>query len=292
MFIVVESGSTKADWMVVNDGVKTAYNTKGFNPYFHSKEDILLELHDHLELDLLKDKVEQLFFYGAGCSSPHLNQIIEKGLAAFFTKAAIYVNHDLAASAYACYNGKPEIACILGTGSNSCYYDGNSIKEEVPALSYVLGDEGSGCYLGKQLLSDYLYKRLPDAISGDLEAQQVTKEVIFENVYRKPDANVYIASFMKTIIHHKNLSYTQRLIESAFQAFLDVHVKCFANYRDVEVNFVGSVASLLQDELHEVCEKNGIRIGRIIRRPLEHLVNYHEKLDELQHNKTLIKKIG
>jgi glucosamine kinase len=292
MFIVVESGSTKADWMVVSDGVKMAYNTKGFNPYFHNKEDILLELHDHLELDLIKDKVEQLFFYGAGCSSPHLNQIIEKGLSAFFTKAKILVNHDLAASAYACYSGKPEIACILGTGSNSCFYDGSQILEEVPALSYVLGDEGSGCYLGKQLLSDYLYKRLPDSISSDLEAQQVTKEVIFENVYRKPDANVYIASFMKTLIHYKNLSYSQRLITSAFQSFIDVHVKCFANYREVEVNFVGSVASLLQDELYEVCEKNGIQIGRIIRRPLEYLVEYHEKLAELEFNNPLIKKIG
>lgn len=292
MFIVVESGSTKADWMVVSDGVKMAYNTKGFNPYFHSKEDILLELHDHLELDLIKEKVEQLFFYGAGCSSPHLNRIIEKGLAAFFTKAKIYVNHDLAASAYACYGGKPEIACILGTGSNSCYYDGITISEEVPALSYILGDEGSGCYLGKKLISDYLYKRLPDAISQDLEAQQITKEIIFENVYRKPDANVYIASFMKTLVHHKNLSYSQRLIESAFQDFIDIHVKCFANYREVEVNFVGSVASLLQDELHEICEKNGIKIGRIIRRPLEHLVNYHEQLSELEFSKPLIKKMG
>ncbi|WP_430404162.1 hypothetical protein [Fluviicola sp.] len=198
----------------------------------------------------------------------------------------------MAASAYACYNGKPEIACILGTGSNSCYYDGGKIIEEVPALSYVLGDEGSGCYMGKQLLSDYLYKRLPDTISRDLEAQQVTKEVIFENVYQKPDANVYIASFMKTLIHYKNLSYTQRLIESAFQDFIDIHVKCFANYREVEVNFVGSVASLLQDELHEVCEKNGVQIGKIIRRPLEHLVHYHENLAELQFSNTFIKKLG
>lgn len=292
MFVVVESGSTKADWMVVSDGAKMAYNTKGFNPYFHNKEDILLELNDHLELDLIKDKVEQLFFYGAGCSNPRLNQIIENGLAAFFTKADIFVNHDLAASAYACYNDEPEISCILGTGSNSCYYDGGKITEQVPALSYILGDEGSGCYMGKQLLTDYLYKKLPESIASDLEAQQITKEVIFENVYRKPDANVYIASFMKTLIQHKNLSYTQNLIQTAFQDFIDIHVKCFANYKDVEVNFVGSVASLLQDELYEVCEKNEIRIGRIIRRPLDHLVQYHEKLAEIQIHLPLIKKIG
>lgn len=292
MFIVVESGSTKADWMVVDDGVKIAYNTKGFNPYFHNKEDILLELNDHLELDLIKDKVEQLYFYGAGCSSPQLNQIIKKGLAAFFTKAEIHVNHDLAASAYACFGGKPEIACILGTGSNSCFYNGSSVVEEVPALSYILGDEGSGCHMGKQLLTDYLYKRVPDQIAQDLEAQQITKEIIFENVYRKPDANVYIASFMKTLIHHKNLSYTQQLIKKSFQAFIDVHVKCFVNYKDVEVNFVGSVASLLQDELHEVCEKNDIKVGRIIRRPLEHLVNYHIKLSELENDNSYIKRMG
>ena len=279
MFIVVESGSTKADWMVIREKNETAYSTKGFNPYFHSKEDILIELSDHLELGLIKDDVTEIYFYGAGCSSPELNKIIERGLKAFFVNAEVSVGHDLEACAFSCYSGRNLISCIIGTGSNSCFYDGNEVSEAVPALGHILGDEASGSYFGKKLLADYLYKRLPSKIHEELKSKGLTKDVIIDNIYRKPDANVYIASFMPVLIRNKDLEYSQNIIREGFQVFIDTHVKCYSNYTDCEVSFVGSVADLLQNELRAVCTDNGITVGKIIRRPLVNLVAYHKNLN-------------
>lgn len=284
MFLVIESGSTKADWMLVRNGVESSYSTKGFNPYFHSQEDILIELNDHLELDLIKEHVSEVFFYGAGCSSPALNAVIENALSQFFSNAKVYVNHDLAAAAYACYLGSPQITCIIGTGSNSCHYDGSVVSEEVPALSYILGDEGSGSHFGKAILADFQYNLLPEPMSKELTQMGVTSAVINENVYMKPNANVYIASFMPVLVRHKDLDYSQALIRKSFQQFIDIHVKCFKDYQNVEVNFVGSVASLLQNELKAVCAENGIRVGMILRRPLDKLVNYHKKYKSMTSN--------
>ncbi len=277
MILVVESGSTKADWMLVNSGKEAIYSTKGFNPFYHSKEDILIELNDHLGLDLIKSDVKKIFFYGAGCSSPEMNEIIEVALNSFFTNAKVKVNHDLAACAYACYEGKPLIAGILGTGSNSCYFDGKEVSEVVPALSYILGDEGGGCHFGKRMFADFLYNRLPEPMAKELRQLGMTKASINKNVYMKPDANVFIASIMPVLIRHKSLSYSKTLIENNFQEFIDIHISCYTDYKKVKVNFVGSVASLLQNELMAVCDKNDIQLGVIIRRPLDKLVKYHLK---------------
>lgn len=278
MFIVVESGSTKADWMVIDGAKETAYSTKGFNPYFHSERDILIELNEQIQLGLIKEDVEEVFFYGAGCSSHELNKIIEDGLSAFFVNAEIHVDHDLNACAYACYDEKPEIACILGTGSNSCYFDGVTAQEVLPALGYILGDEGSGNYFGKRLLADFLYGRLPQEMHKEMESDGTNKPTIIENIYKKPDANVYIASFMPVLIKHKDLDYSQKIIRDGFQVFIDTHVKCYSNYLECDVNFVGSLADLLQQELRGVCTENGISVGCIIRRPLDKLVRYHKSL--------------
>jgi len=278
MLIVVESGSTKADWMILHDGNETITNTKGFNPYFHTGSDILEALHANSVLSALKEDVMQLHFYGAGCSSPELNAVIEAGLSAFFRNAKISVDHDLNASAFACYNGKPEIACILGTGSNSCFFDGQNTREEVPALGHLLGDEGSGNYFGKRMLADYLYKKLPQPMHNAFVEMGLTKASIVERVYQKSGVNVFIGSLMPVLIENKDLGYSQRLIRKGFQEFIDVHVKCFDEYKTCEVNFVGSISELLQEELRSVCEENDIRIGRIIRRPLQNLVQYHTSL--------------
>lgn len=277
MFIVVESGSTKADWMIVDGSEKIKTKTKGMNPYFHDEDMVLNELIKNEVLFKIKHRVEEIFFYGAGCSSPKLNHKIEKGMKGFFMNSRVKINHDLDACAFACYNSEPEIACIIGTGSNSCYYDGAQVIEEIPSVGHHLGDEASGNYFGKILLADFLYKRLPQVLHKELVEMGLNKDVIIENVYQKPDVNVYIASFMPVLIKHKETEYAQNIIKEGFQKFLDIHVKCYKNYMDCEVNFVGSVADFLRDELHEVCKRNDIRIGRIIRRPIENLVKYHQK---------------
>lgn len=275
IMIVVESGSTKADWMVLTDAGQTQYSTKGFNPRFHSEQFIVEELSNHKELGAIRKEVDKIYFYGAGCSDDKLNSIVSAGLGSFFLNAVIQVDHDLNASAFACYNGVPEIACILGTGSNSCSFDGKTVREETPSLGYILGDEGSGSYFGKRILADFLYCRLPEQIQVECKAMGLDKEIVLEKVYSKPDPNVFIASMASVLIHNKDLSYSQKLIKNGFQEFLDLHVKCFSDYQEYEVNFVGSIASLLQDELQFVCSENGIKVGRILRRPLQNLVNYH-----------------
>lgn len=275
MVLVVESGSTKADWMLVDKGNEATFVTKGFNPYFHKKEDILHELNGNYDLASIKNEVEAVYFYGAGCSIPELNAIIRSGLSSYFRNAHITIDHDLMACAYACYSGVPEIACILGTGSNSCYFNGKDLYEAVPAVGHILGDEGSGCFFGKRILADFLYKRLPAPMLDELNDLGLNKDVIVENVYRKPDANVYIASFMPILIRHKELKYCQNVIADGIQQFIDIHVKCYENYKETQVNFVGSMACLLSDELRIICNANEIEIGTIIRKPLRNLVEYH-----------------
>jgi glucosamine kinase len=275
MILVVESGSTKADWMLIKDAQHIPHTTKGFNPFFHSQEDILIELNDHLELDLIKDEVTTIYFYGAGCSSKKLNKIIEEGLSAFFTRAKVHVDHDLKACAVSLYQKEPLIACILGTGSNSCYFDGKNIKEKSDALGYILGDEGSGSYFGKIILSDFLYKRLPEKMMVEMNKLDLTKEKILENVYMKDDANVYIASFMPVLVRNKELDYCKNIIKQGFNDFLNKHVMCYPEAKKVPISFVGSLACLLKEELKEACEENGLTFGKVIRRPLENLVNYH-----------------
>jgi len=277
MLVVVESGATKADWMLVDDGNEVLVETSGLNPNALSQIDIYSELKNHNSLLAIREQVERLFFYGAGCSGPMVNTIMERALTEFFPNAQISIDSDLMASVIACFDGKEEIACILGTGSNSCFYDGAIVREEVPSLGFILGDEGSGSYFGKQLLRDFFYKRLPQPLHDAFVAKGMDKELVMERVYRTPMPSAFVASLMRVLIEFKDLPYSQQLIREGFQSFIEIHVKCYKEYRDCEVNFVGSIAALLETELEEVCTENDVRIGRILRRPLGRLVEYHRE---------------
>lgn len=276
MYIIVDSGSTKSDWVVLNDEGKTYYSSMGFNPYFHNEEIIVNAIREVEDLYQLKDDVSVIYYYGAGCSSPKMNATVENALKQVFTNAKITVDHDLTACALATYDNKPAISCILGTGSNSCYFDGEKISEEVPALGYILGDEGSGSYFGKKLLAAYLYKKLPKHIEEDLISDPgITKAGIVENVYMKPHANVYIASFMKFVARHAKDEYIKEMVYNGFKEFISIHVCCYPNYREVEVNFIGSIAFVFRPELEKAAQEFGATIGKVIQKPIDGLVNYH-----------------
>lgn len=278
MKFVVESGSTKANWALVNEEGKivSTYDTMGFNPFFHGSDFIAKQIRKNENLTATANTVNEVFFYGAGCSSDHYKQIVVHGLMQVFDKASIHVDHDLVAAAYATYQGQPCISCIIGTGSNSCYFDGNALYEEVPALAYILGDEGSGSYLGKKLLADYLYKKLPEDIAADFEDTYIlSKAIIFENVYSKPHANVYLAGFSPFVSKHKNHPHFHAMVLESLTLFLQNHVCCYANYKEVPVHFVGSVAYHFSEILEEAAQKLNIRIGSIIKHPVEYLVSYH-----------------
>ncbi len=280
MILVIDSGSTKSDWVFVeSDGNWIdSYKTIGFNPFFHSSEFIETEIRKNKSLEGISQKVSEIYYYGAGCSSPYFNGIVKEALLRVFPKASISVDHDLTAAAYATYTGSPGIACILGTGSNSCLFDGNSIYEEVPALGYILGDEGSGSYFGKKLLTSFLYKQLPQPISDDLIREfNLTKAEIFNKVYQTPHANVYLASFTRFIAKYKADPFIKEMLHQGMKDFLRVHVCGFKNFENIKAHFVGSIAFYFDESLHSAAQELGVNMGSIIKSPIQNLLQYHIK---------------
>ncbi len=287
MKFVVESGSTKANWALVNaeGSIIDTFDTMGFNPFFHSSDFIGKQIQKNAPLSATAAIVDEVYFYGAGCSSDHYKQVVAHGLMQVFTNASIHVDHDLVAAAYSTYTGEPCISCIIGTGSNSCFFDGHSLHEEVPALAYILGDEASGSYFGKKLLTDYLYKKLPQPIADDFEdSYLLSKAIVFENVYQKPHANVYLASFTPFVGKHKTHPYFAQMIYGGMKLFLQNHVCCFENYKTVPTHFVGSVAYHFSDVLEQVAAELEVKVGLIICQPIEQLVAYHVKYLFLKQN--------
>ena len=254
------------------------FHTMGFNPYFHNADLVESKMRETNEAMALAPDVSKVYFYGAGSSSEALCAIIREGLERVFTAADVHVGHDLDGAAYSTYVGDPAITCIIGTGSNSCYFDGKVTSEKVPALAYILGDEASGSWFGKRLLALHLYHKLDPTVDTDfLSTFGFSKDDIVNRVYQEPNANVFLASFMTFIGRHQEVPQIISLLEEGFQAFIDVHVKCYPNYREVPVHFVGSVAYHFQPVLRHVCEREGIEVGQIIKRPIDGLADYHVK---------------
>jgi hypothetical protein len=280
MIVVAESGSTKCDWLL-DDGKGHVHETFtiGFNPFFHTTDVVLEHLKANTDLMKYALEIEEVHFYGAGCSSENRNAVIKVALETVFTQAKCHVGHDLNASAYSTYTGEPAITCILGTGSNSCYFDGNEVTEVIPALGYILGDEGSGSYFGKQILADYIYERLPKELQKDFKGRyQLTKEEIFSKVYNQRDANVFLASFMRFLVPHKEHPYFADIINKGLRQFAKIHITCYPNYREVPVHFVGSVSYYFQDVLRDIAGEMGFTVGNINKNPVSALLEYHKNL--------------
>jgi N-acetylglucosamine kinase-like BadF-type ATPase len=277
MIIVAESGSTKCDWLINhNDGKVLETHTMGFNPFFHQPDEILTHLRGNQDLSQVASKATAVYFYGAGCSSPDRNEVILSALVQFFRNAHCEVNHDLNASAFATWDGNPAITCIIGTGSNSCYYDGVSVSEQVPALGFILGDEGSGSYFGKKLIADYLYKRLPKELQDAFfEQYKLQKEEMFHQVYNTNKANVFLASFMRFIVPHKEHAYIREMVYEGLSRFAEIHICCYPNFREVPVHFVGSVAFYFTEILQQVAVEKGFSLGKIDKNPGMSLLKYH-----------------
>lgn len=278
MMAVAESGSTKCDWLLDDGrGQVTETSTIGFNPFFHSTEEIIRHLRGNEVLMKHAQDLGAVYFYGSGCSSPDRNEVVLAALREVFPNAACSVSHDLNAAAFSTWTGEPGITCILGTGSNSCYYDGHAVSEVVPALGYILGDEGSGSWFGRHFLAEFLYHRLP----ADLEQAFTTeygigKEDILNAVYKQPGANVYLASFMKFLAPRSAHPWVRNLARQGLTRFAEIHIRCYDNYRHVPVHFVGSVAHFFRDVLQQVAGEQGFRIGVINRSPAMALLAYHK----------------
>ena len=278
MIAIAESGSTKCDWVLLNGTgkIEKEFKTQGFNPYFHSTEFVVKTLSECADLEGVREEVNTLYFYGAGCSNEQLKGTIREGLGQVFSRAAIHVDHDLLAAAYSLYEGEPVISCIIGTGSNSCFFDGKKVEERVPALGFILGDEASGSYFGKQVLADYFYHRLPSEMYRDFKERfDLNWGDTLKKVYGNVHANVYLASFMRFVMDHRENAYVTEMVKEGMARFIDIHVTNYPDYHKYQVGFVGSIAHLFEDILREELEKRDCRAGKIIKHPVAELVNYH-----------------
>ncbi len=275
MILVADSGSSKTDWMAYSPNKTLSFSTQGINPYFVNAHEVVKILSKNRDLSAYATSIKEVYFFGSGCSSPDKHEIISNGLSTFFTNAFISVDHDLIGSAYATCGDKKGLTCILGTGSNISYYDGTEVHRSNHGLGYVLGDEGSGTYFGRKMLVSYLYHTMPDELSEEFgRTYEVTKDIVINNIYQKPFPNSYLASFSRFMISHKHHPFIQNILKEGFQEFIDTNVKDYKGYKNLECNFVGSISYYYQDELKAVFAENGLKVGKILQKPIEGIFDY------------------
>lgn len=279
MIAIVDSGSTKSDWVVLEKEGEELFRTHtiGFNPYFLGVPDIVKELKTNTSLLEIADNLTHVFYYGTGCSAPYLTKTIEEALKKVFNKAKLIIEHDLLGAAYAAYNGKPAIACILGTGSNACYFDGNNLREENPSLAFILGDEGSGSNLGKRLLQAFFLKKMPKHLMRAFDERYgVSIDDLNQNVYKNKFANRYLASFSRFVSDHKYEPFMQKIVYDSLREFFINQVLPFPEARSSEINFVGSIAYYYEESLKSVAAEFHLNIGVVVRNPIDSIVQYHK----------------
>lgn len=281
MIIIADGGSTKTNWCLLNDaGQKIYFNTEGYNPYFVSTEYIVESLFKDLPSDLDLDKVTEVNYYGAGCSTDDKLKIVSDAMANVFTNASIYIGHDLLAAARALLGLDTGFAAILGTGTNTGLYDGKEISLNIDSAAYILGDEGSGCYIGKKLLTDYLRGYMPEVVRERFwETYKLTPEQVTDQIYTKPLANRFCASFSKFVYDNNvHAEYSRRIVKTSFVDFFENLVSHYPNYKDYTFNCIGSVGYNFRNVLEETAIEYGMKVGKIIRSPIDELVRYHVEL--------------
>ncbi len=279
MQLIADSGSTKTSWRLVKSANEiTKASTIGYNPHYFSTEKMVESMQKLLipQLGVPVETVSDVFFYGSGCSTPNSVALVENAFTATFPKATIFVDHDLLGAARALCGKEPGVACILGTGSNSCAYDGENITDNVPSLGFMLGDEGAGASLGRRLVRKYFYREMPkDIETAFREEYQMNKEVIFHNVYKSELPSRYMAQFTKFMSKHLDHPFIFNLVKKEFASFADTQIMKYDNVQNLPIHFLGSVAFYFRAALEEVLNERGLTFGRIVREPIETLVEYH-----------------
>ncbi|HET8754202.1 MAG TPA: BadF/BadG/BcrA/BcrD ATPase family protein [Salinimicrobium sp.] len=280
MILIADGGSTKCDWIFLNSAGEKILQTrtKGLNPAVFKNEVLRQRLLENQDLLEIKDTVEKVHFFGAGCGTPGPTAELKKLFIEYFPVAReVSVKEDMAAAVYAATD-QPGIVCILGTGSNSCYFDGKNISTAVDSLGFILMDEASGNYFGKRLIRDYYYKKMPQDLAKIFENQfDLTADVIKENLYKKENPNTYLASFAEFIFTNERNGYFYKLISEGMENFIDHRVLCFREAQNVPVHFIGSIAYFSQDIIRDVAKPYNLEIGNFVRRPIEGLLDYYRK---------------
>lgn len=279
MKLLVDSGSTKADWIAINDEGKVLFTTQtlGLNPEVLSKDEIIIRLEDRFDISHNKNQVTHLFFYGAGCGTDRMKIFLTQVFQEYFPNALVTVHEDTYAAVFATTPKEQKaIVCILGTGSNCSYYDGQILHQKVQSLGYIVMDDCSGNRFGRHLLRAYYFNKMPKDLAQEFEKEfNVEPDPVKHNLYKQPNPNAYLAKFAKFLIKHKDTEFCRYYIFKEIESFVENYIKQYENYKEVPVHFIGSIAFYLKEELQSVLDKEGIKLGNVLRRPIDGLIQYH-----------------
>ncbi|MFH5833668.1 hypothetical protein ACG2F4_11635 [Halalkalibaculum sp. DA3122] len=274
--LIADSGSTKTDWALLAGGTVQRYKTEGLNPYFHSTESIKSVLRSGLRPSLREHAVECILFYGSGCDSPEKITGMEKALNQVFPGVRAEVHEDLLGAARACCFDQPGIVSILGTGSNSCRYDGTRIVQQIPSLGYILGDEGSAGFFGQQLLNRYYRDELPADLKTTLEQEyEMDLELIVEGIYHNEQSSRYVASFSSFLGENRGHPYVQSMLESGFREFIERIILKYESPEDYQIHFIGSLGHAYRGMISRLLTSYDLTPGKFIQRPMQRLIEFH-----------------
>ena len=282
MILIVDSGSTKTDWIAIdNQGNKVfETQTRGLNPTMLSNEILNERIRNNFDIYNNRDKVEKIYFYSAGLGVDSTKQRILKVFKTIFKNSDYDVKEDTYAAVYSVVDKEvPAIVNIIGTGSNCTYFDGNEISQKVNSLGYVLMDYASGNYYGKYLIRAYYFNKMPEKLREEFNKKfDVSANTIKENLYRKENPNTYLASFAKFIIDNKSDSYFKDIIEKGLRRFIEYQIMQFDNYKSVDIHYVGSIGYYLKEDIIKVGKEYGLKTSKFVKKPIEGLVDYHKRL--------------
>ncbi|AIY13915.1 MULTISPECIES: N-acetylglucosamine kinase [Cellulophaga] len=281
MILIVDSGATKSDWIALTEKGERLFLTQtlGLSPEVLTRPVIEDRLANNFELSKNREDVSALYFYGAGCGTDRMQDFLKEIFKVFFPNAIAEVREDTYAAVYATTAiGDQSIVCILGTGSNCSYYDGEKLYQKVTSLGYIPMDDGSGNFFGRKLIRDYYFNKIPKELAEKFASEyNLEADVIKENLYKQPNPNTYLATFARFIVENKEHPYCKGVIEKGFQQFINNYIMQFDLATKVPVSFVGSIAYYLRDELRKALERNDLIVGQILQKPIDGLVKFHQK---------------
>ena len=275
--LIADSGATKCEWCLVQNGKKKTILTQGISPYFLNAAQITALLTKELIPKLTNAEITNIHFYGTGLSNVDNAKIIKQVLKKMFFKAKTEVQTDLLGAARALCGKQKGIACILGTGSNSCYYNGKKIVKNSPGLGYVLGDEGSGAYLGKKVVQHFLYNTFDEELKARFEKYFQTSTIeILDHVYKQPLANRYLASYAIFLAENRGHYMIENIIEDGLNDFFFTHLYKYRESWILPIHFIGSIAFGFRDVLKDLCDNYQLELGKVLKAPMQGLMDYHK----------------
>ena len=279
MILIADGGSTKADWIALDNDKNELFRvrTEGLNPAVVPVDVLRKRILSKSEFSENTQKVSQIFFYGAGCGTAVAIKILKDLFEEIFTNANVIVEEDMLAAVYAATGSDPAIVCILGTGSNSCYYDGKNVHMSTVSLGYMIMDEASGNYFGKKLLQDYFYKTMPEVIAAKFETEyNLEADEVKKNLYREPNPNTYLANFASFMFQFKEDPYILNIMEFGFDEFFLKRVLPYNKEKSTPIYFIGSIAHYFYEILQKVADKHNLNLAGAIQRPIDNMIEYHK----------------